>query len=1349
MSLSFDMGKLPTSTTDTLADRGRDLAPDLQILVSQEDENDGVRISYKLKAREPSIGLNYADCGSRKLPRQPETILREALSRLDSRGADNVQERLEVKSKRLTKELLSRELLTELIRIHSRVKTVQVIGEEALIPWEILRLLEPVGRRGFRDGPFLSEAFALTRWIPDIPEQLHLPIRHLAVIAAAGGDRTLAVEEERDFILSLVGPGRQVDAIPARRTDLVEALAEADYDAWHFTGHAVEHSKDPEGAGLRLLDYGKVTAEDLHGAAGEMGQCGPFVFLNACNTGRGGPGLKEWSGWSRRLLEAGAGAFIGTSWAISDEPAALFARSFYSSFLGGQPIGEAVRRARLEVREQFPTDATWLAYNVYAHPLASCRELEKSDDVAGLLELQEAFALLRLLEVWQSGQGIRVRLDASGERFDLEKDGKRETWTLSSRPLDVDSHLARLAALREDGEGYEVGEILGSVQRGGLDLESSRLATFFEELRACRDLGEEMVRELVWETAKSPVIDRAIRTLTGRQDVGFQHFDLSTHVQPSPGSLFRFTRFELRGTDPQQLRRRTLDLLAARLRLNLLGDEGEASLYAHHAGAALLLLRTHHGREIPGALLVDALHATAAGSTVPVDPAATAAGVKRWRTASQAIADQTVHARKVRLRQLFVRPRARFLLADGRHAPERVADAYVWLWQALIEDRRAFTLILGDFGHGKTTLLRYLTSALAAREEPEAPIPVYLSLSRVAPHHTLREAVGQEMAEHGLRLTEALWSGRSWVLLCDGFDELGIVHHERMDAVALRFTTLVRASRRPNIQVVVASRPILFLDPGVRRDTVECFDRLELDPFDDEQISTWLTKWSEVETAISFGALAGRGLLEVARTPVLLLMIAMMFHEELGTSRETFSRAKIYGRFFDWTARSGGLTEPGAPRKHPVPQGYREILREIAWILFTHPDAGSGLIRYETLLAELRARFSHWNAARGDVLDERLFVAHAFHENRPHHIEFIHQSLREYLVAEKLLEVYRGLSTAAPEDDAAYETILCDKPLTLAKIRFFRELLEDLDEVAKRELLPLGRNRSHWPTLLYQLAKKASPRMTSYDVYRFSRDHLETVELFPENHVVVANLSLLGFLFETWLANDLGELEETFPQQLLCLQHLLASDPRLDGVYELLYHALEKLSFENLHFKGVDFDGFELEGWYVAGSLFEHCSFSDTNLRSSQFTGTERRTSFEDCVLDRLKLNHIDWCGIDFVDCTFNNLSGQSGSKFRDIVYRRCRFVDCGIVHFYRGGAFEACTFFNTEPMPPVLSTPDEVDIRFEHCLAYDPAVGWRPVNQLKDLVAEEAPSKTSEPSKCPEKKTFTESTSSAGRRKA
>jgi CHAT domain-containing protein len=74
-------------------------------------------------------------------------------------------------------------------------------------------------------------------------------------------------------------------------------------------------------------------------------------------------------GWAKRFLEAGAGAFIGAYWSVYDEPAEKFTEAFYPLLLGGTPIGEAVKSARAAIKPL--GDPTWLAYTIFADPLAA------------------------------------------------------------------------------------------------------------------------------------------------------------------------------------------------------------------------------------------------------------------------------------------------------------------------------------------------------------------------------------------------------------------------------------------------------------------------------------------------------------------------------------------------------------------------------------------------------------------------------------------------------------------------------------------------------------------------------------------------------------------------------------------------------------------------------------------------------------------------------------------------------------------------------------------------------------------------------------------------------------------
>lgn len=253
------------------------------------------------------------------------------------------------------------ELLGSLLDGRS-VRTLWIWSDEPWIPWELLRLPEDVGT----GSPFLCEAFAVCRWLGDRPPTLRLPLSNMAIVAPRKNPLDWGVEEVR-FLLDLRREGRAVREVPAHRKPLRQALASGVHDGWHFCCHG-QNEDDPDRATILLEDDARWTPRNLSGDVRRLGEPSPLVFLNSCHSSRTDRSLTGIGGWAEAFIEAGAGAFLGAYWSIDDDRAWRFCRSFYRSFLAGTPIAEAVRRARLAIRE--PDDSTWLAYTVYAHPLA-------------------------------------------------------------------------------------------------------------------------------------------------------------------------------------------------------------------------------------------------------------------------------------------------------------------------------------------------------------------------------------------------------------------------------------------------------------------------------------------------------------------------------------------------------------------------------------------------------------------------------------------------------------------------------------------------------------------------------------------------------------------------------------------------------------------------------------------------------------------------------------------------------------------------------------------------------------------------------------------------------------------
>jgi CHAT domain-containing protein/NB-ARC domain-containing protein len=348
--------------------------PDLELLVEERPGSGGRGFELRLKARDPDLDLNYRPVGGFALRADPADFFRQHLADL-SQGSKPAKDwaastaGLRAKGAFFAEILLPRELQRHLCELRGKARTLLIQSDEPWIPWELLCLPEtPDGDAA--DGPFLCEAFALTRWLRGIRQTLFLPLHRIAAVVPRDSQLASAEGEYEDLRGLADGERRRVERIPARLRDLQEAFQKGAYDGWHFTGHGTHRDSAPDLSVIALDEREELTPAHLHGPARRMGLKHPLIFLNACSSGRTGVSLTEIGGWAPHFLRAGAGACIGALWPIDDGPARNFARVFYAAFLAGQPIAEAATTARQSVRAE--GDPTWLAYTVFAHPLAVC-----------------------------------------------------------------------------------------------------------------------------------------------------------------------------------------------------------------------------------------------------------------------------------------------------------------------------------------------------------------------------------------------------------------------------------------------------------------------------------------------------------------------------------------------------------------------------------------------------------------------------------------------------------------------------------------------------------------------------------------------------------------------------------------------------------------------------------------------------------------------------------------------------------------------------------------------------------------------------------------------------------------
>lgn len=272
----------------------------------------------------------------------------------------------------LGRHLLPANLGDRLRELAQGTVNLQVLSEEPTIPWELVCLPAPEdGAAAPAPTPFLAEAFALSQWPGKEAPTLRFSTEKIAVVAP--DDCGLpGVAAEVAFLEGLSEAGPEIVRIPARHDAVLGALADGNLDIFHFTGHGVAEGDEPDLWALILEDGERLTPVDLAAVHGGLSSRSPLVVLNACRSARGGWSLTGAGGIGPAFLETGAGAVLGTHWPVSDSCAQVFAEAFYHHFLAGVPIAEATRRARRVVYRSSPTDPSWLAYTLLAHPGARC-----------------------------------------------------------------------------------------------------------------------------------------------------------------------------------------------------------------------------------------------------------------------------------------------------------------------------------------------------------------------------------------------------------------------------------------------------------------------------------------------------------------------------------------------------------------------------------------------------------------------------------------------------------------------------------------------------------------------------------------------------------------------------------------------------------------------------------------------------------------------------------------------------------------------------------------------------------------------------------------------------------------
>ena len=243
-----------------------------------------------------------------------------------------------------------------------RIKLFTVASDMDTVPWELLYPID-----GDNDNGFLVEQFPVVRRVYGQSRVRHLALSSAAYIIPPGSPANAM--DEVEIVRARLGAGTRHYEVCSRLDTLISLLSDSP-SVLHFACH--NRFTDKAGSVISL-DGGPFRPSDLAPArqARSLAGSSPLVFLNACRTAGEIPGLMQTMGWARQFMEAGAGAFIGSLWAVRSSSAKAFADTFYHALVTeGAPLGKASLQARQAIAAD-AGDPTWLAYTIYGNPSAT------------------------------------------------------------------------------------------------------------------------------------------------------------------------------------------------------------------------------------------------------------------------------------------------------------------------------------------------------------------------------------------------------------------------------------------------------------------------------------------------------------------------------------------------------------------------------------------------------------------------------------------------------------------------------------------------------------------------------------------------------------------------------------------------------------------------------------------------------------------------------------------------------------------------------------------------------------------------------------------------------------------
>ncbi len=371
-------------------------------------------------------------------------------------------------------------------------------------------------------------------------------------------------------------------------------------------------------------------------------------------------------------------------------------------------------------------------------------------------------------------------------------------------------------------------------------------------------------------------------------------------------------------------------------------------------------------------------------------------------------------------------------------------DAYATVRAWLDEPRSQFMLILGEFGTGKTFLLRELARRMG--EENTALIPIFLDLRRLEKSHQVDMLLAQQLAAQKMafdpeKFRYMLDQGKV-ALLFDGYDELAL--RVTYDKAVEHFDTLLNAAQGEYAKILVTSRSQHFISD--RQVKERLWDRAEsinsrrivfLQRFERQQIAEFLQKkiGDEQQAAERLALIEEvHDLMGLSSNPRMLSFIAELPEADLraAQAREgNITAADLYRTLLGtWLDGEDARAKQGFKDEIKVEQRWQAVT-QLALALWEQTDATINVEAMTETVRNSLALLLDVHIATQQIGSGTLLIRDAEGQ-----FGFIHQSVMEWLLADAAAQQAQSWDS----QQACQATLLACRELSPLMADFFKDL---------------------------------------------------------------------------------------------------------------------------------------------------------------------------------------------------------------------------------------------------------------------------------------------------------------------